>query len=828
MFKHYLTTALRHFRQHKLTTSINVICLTIGLVCFLAIYATIAYISHGDRQYPNSDRIYMINQKTGASPTAPSTAFGTAEYLRTNAPELEAIARVVASIGILPSEVPVTAAETKTVLRVNYADPEFLQVFALPFLTGDSYNALRPPRSAIVTKSVATKLYGGVQYALGQSLRLQDGNDVTVRGVIDELKQPSHMSTSTTASALVRFDVLLSMDVLEAEAANDVVKAAYIRDWTGPLFVTYAVLPKDGSFTAAMLRDRLKQLGSHYADTNTKKNKFGAILISDYVLGSLSAVIGQDTTGITAVALFYFLGAIVLFASCLNYANLATAQAAARAKEIGMRRVVGARSGQIMIQFLIEAALVTLVALSLALTLVVVGLFGARIEGINAVVGSIAASWQFWAMLFGLLCIVTICAGAYPAFVLSRVRPTQAMRSAAIKSGGRFTQRALVVFQFATTTFLVITVFAMQTQNAQFKRLELSAIDDPFIVVGNNLRSANVDYEVLRTELLRQPHIQSVTASLHSPWDVIGESYAVGTSENAPARQLNTVINAVNHDFFATLGIHILAGRVFDRAHAADISTPRFARSTSQTDNVVLSRALAKEVGWSPTEAIGKTLYQYMNDDRAPIPLRVIGVVEDRPMSILSVGAKSSMYLLVPAVASFPIIRVSKLDTAAAKKEIEQVWAKLAPNIALTTHFADELVAASLQSFDAIGNAFSGVALLAFSMSVLGLIGLSLHVIGRRKQEIGVRKTLGASVQRIVIMLLKDFSIPILIANAFAWPIAFVLLKVYVSIFSQRTTLSIAPFIAGLLITISVAWIAVAAQATRAARMNPATVLRYE
>jgi putative ABC transport system permease protein len=819
MLKHYLTAALRHFGAHKLTTAINVVCLTIGLVCFLAIYATIAYISRGDSHYPGADRIFMLNQKTDGSITAPTVAFGAAKYLRTDVPELESVARILASVGILPSEVPITSGDTKTVLRVTYADPEVLQVFVLPFLAGDSREALRPPRSAIISKATAIQLYGDVQAALGKVLRLQDGREITVRGVIDKLKQPSHMSTDADAITVVRFDVLLSMDVLEAEAINDATKAEAIRDWQAPLFATYAVLPKDGSLTVEEFRNRLSQLGPRHADTQTRKQWFTAIPVSNYLLNSIGTFTGQETTGVTATALFYFLGVIVLFASCLNYANLATAQAATRAKEIGMRRVVGARTKQVMAQFIIEAAMASLVALGLALVLVVVGMLVARIDGINTVLASVAASWQFWSMLGGLLLVVTICAGAYPAFVLSRVRPTQAMHAAANKSGGRFTQRVLVAVQFATAAFLVITVLAMQSQNAEFRRLALSEVADPFVLVANNFRAAGIDYEVLRTELSHQPHIQAVTASLLSPWVMIAGSYAVGTSPDEATRIMHTVTSPINLDFFDTLGMNVLAGRVFDRASAQG--------STAGMDSVVLSRALAREAGWTPDKAVGKTLYHHL-DGRAPVPLKVIGVVEDRPMGIITVGANSSMYLYAPSVAAFPIIRVSKLDRAAAIREIEQVWSKLAPNVALRMHFADEIVARSFQYFDTIGNVFSGVALLAFCISVLGLIGLSLHVIGRRRHEIGIRKTLGASVRSIVVLLLKDFSIPILIANVLAWPVAFLLLKVYVSIFTQRTALSIGPFIAGLAITVTVAWIAVAAQATRAARLNPARVLRYE
>jgi putative ABC transport system permease protein len=547
------------------------------------------------------------------------------------------------------------------------------------------------------------------------------------------------------------------------------------------------------------------------------------VLVSDYLLSSIGSLTKQEQTGVSATTLFYFLGGIVLIAACLNYANLATAQASTRAKDIGMRRVVGARRSQIMFQFLIEAALVSTSALILAFATVLATILAFGIDGAGSMLISVIATGKFWLMLASLLTVVSLCAGVYPAFVLSQVRPTQAMRTAATRSGGQLTQRVLVATQFAAAAFLLVTVLSMNAQNGAFKELALSETADPFVLVSNNIRAAKVDYEVLRTELLRQPHIQSVTASALSPWVMVAGSYSVGQSPQMKATRVRTVRNAIQQDFFSTFGVDILAGRVFDRKYA-DVET-----GPTSISNVVIDRALAEQNGWTtPTEAIGKTLYDFVDPTKAPIPRRVIGVVGNRAMSIITVGPRSNMYVLAPDFATQPIVRISKSDRAAALKEIEQVWNKLAPNVALKMRFADQVVATAFQYFNVVWSVFSGVASLAFSMSILGLIGLSLHVIGRRKHEIGVRKTLGASVQGIIAMLLKDFSKPVIVANIVAWPLAYPIIKGYASIFASRVGISVAPFLWGFAITVVVAWIAVAAQATRAARMNPATVLRSE
>jgi putative ABC transport system permease protein len=838
MYKHYLTTALRHFRQHKLTTAINVVCLTIGLVCFLASYAMVAYFSSGDRHYPNADRTYIIRWKLNAAPSAPMSPWLTAKYLKTDFPEIQTIARATIDSGIASlSEASVAAGDRKGFVQVAYADPEFLEIFALPFLAGDSKNALRLPRSAVISKDTAIRLFGSVPKSLGSSLRLQDGSEITVRGVVDALKQPSHISTSSDSSVgLMHFDVLVSMDVFETIPAFQ----PMLNNWKAALFLTYVLLPQDGSFTALDLRNRLQGFGAKYAESNNDKYQFGAAAVSDYWIsnvGAFSNISGNgNNTGVLGRLVFYFLGTIVLLISCLNYANLATAQGITRAKEIGMRRVVGASRGQIIVQFMIEAVLLTIAALIAALFLITVAVVSMCSPGVAAVVGSTLASFSFWLTLATVLLAVTIAAGAYPAFVLSSVRPLQAVRAGKTRSGGRFVPRLLVGMQFGSASFLLIAMIVMYAQSRQLKQAAFTNSSTALISISNNVGAAGVDFELLRSELQRLPQVQAVTASEVLPWVIFGKQESVTRSRDSSAQKVPILSNRVHHDFFSTLGIRLLAGRVFDREHASDdasLNTSiRTAQSVATATNVVIDRAFAEQQGWlQPTEALGKTFYAFDPDspNSPPLPRTVIGVVETRALTIISpLGATATMYMLKPATANSPIIRISTTNVAATLKEIETVWNRLAPSVALKMRFADELLNDNSRMMSLAGAAIGGIATLALLISILGLIGMSMHVIGRRQHEIGVRKTLGASVRSIVQLLLTDFSKPVIVANIIAWPLAFITMQLYVSLFTQRTSLSIVPFISSLVMTVLIAWLAVAAQATRAARMNPATVLRTE
>ena len=291
--------------------------------------------------------------------------------------------------------------------------------------------------------------------------------------------------------------------------------------------------------------------------------------------------------------------------------------------------------------------------------------------------------------------------------------------------------------------------------------------------------------------------------------------------------------NVVGHDFFATLDMKLAAGRVFDKEHSDDLlpgagDDP----GRSRAYNVVVDRAAADMLGWAdPQKAIGQTVYLpwLTNSARPPDRVRIIGVVENKPLGLVGPGGvRSNIYRLGLVEATFPVIRISGTDIPGALRAIDETWRKLVPNVQLKRRFGDELFEQSYRFFDAINKVFAGLAMFAFVISIMGLFGMAVHVTSSRTHEIGIRKALGASVEQVVSLLLWDFSKPVAIANLIAWPLGFLAMQVYLSLFFQRISLTPVPFLLSLVVTVLIAWVSVGVQTLRAARRKPAAVLRYE
>jgi putative ABC transport system permease protein len=824
MLKHYLTTALRHFRQHKLTTSINVLCLSIGLSCFLLAHVFATWSQSSDRHFANADRIYVITEKMsvgGVEWAVPRAGGMAARYVKTDFPQLETVARAT-----LASDSLVVVNAVRSRMQVAYADPEFLSVFALPFLAGDAKLALQNPRGVVITNDAAIRLFGSIANAIGHDLLLQGGAEpLVVTGVIGAIQQPSHMGPGSGNP--MRFDLLVAMNVLERDPST----GHMLDRWQVSPAFTYALLPKDGALSANAFINGLRSFAGRHVSKNVCECEFGAIPISELKANMLSGAIGTAKTGMSITTLLYMICGVVLLIACINYSNLAAALLLARIKELGVRRVVGASRRQIVTQPLIEATLQSLFALLIAIALVGWALVIFAQPGTEFVMHFALSSPTFWTTLLLAWIGVVAVAGMYPSLLASRLNPAQAFRTLHSGVSAKWVMSTLVGIQFMAASILLVGILVMRAQNHRVQRDSLATANDPLVVLTGNLSDANVDPRVLRTELLRQPHIRSVSGAMFVPWGDAGcNQETVTASPDASARRWIVCGTNVAIDFFETLGITLLAGRTLDIAHDDDNATAS-GDSASTVDNIVIDRALAEQYGWQrPQDAVGKTIYtlNWFDSSKPPRQSRVVGVVENNTLAPIGYGATSYIYELSPQGSRKPIIRISKSDVPAALREINSVWSKLSPNVALEWKFADEVLNDTYALYVVISQVVTAIAGLALLIAMLGLIGMSIQIIGRRQHEIGVRKTLGASVAGIVRLLVTDFSKPVIVANALGWPLAYFAIQLYLSNFTQRTNITPLPFVLGLVITILIAWLAVGVQATRAARMNPAAVLRHE
>jgi putative ABC transport system permease protein len=818
MFQHYLMTTLRNLWRFRGSTIVNIVGLALGLTSFIAAYATIAYVRSTDRHLENSDRIFVIGERYRSAGGLDSGAMvasspPVAKYVRIDFPELEAVARVSPWL-----ELAAVNGSNKALLKSAIADHELFKVLRLPLVAGDAAMALRQPRSVVLSEDAALRLFGTTN-AVGHSVLLQSFVDATVTAVLAPIPQPSHMGAS---SSQLRFEILVSEDIRDDLERRWWGRAAIdrpeIQQWANTNGVTYVLLPANGALTAGVLNERLKTFAARHIPTErTRLERFDyrARHLSDIPLAALDNRLFQGSE-LSVVWLLYGLGGLVLLVACFNYANLTTAQAIARAKEVSMRRVLGARSSQLIVQHVLEAGCQTIIAAVLAL--VVVASLSAPLRIVTGIDLSAPMhdGFGFWIFVASVVALVSIAAGAWPAIVLSRVRPTQALRGSVLGVTSSAGPKFLVGMQLSAASLLLIATIVVYVQNQDLQRTGLAAQTDPVLVIENTLPTAGIEFETLRTELMTHPQIKAVSAVGVAPWSVNGSIDTLTRTPQGDTAHVLPITNSVRHDFIAALDMRLLAGRSFERARA------------DESGMVIVDRALAAQLGWTiPSEAVDKIVYRPITP--TPQPLRIIGVVENQPLRITSaIGATANVYTLQPTNATIPVVRISKSDVAGALASIAATWNTLVPNVPLRYRFMDELFEQAHAPFRQISRFVVTLTALAFVIATAGLIGMAVFVAGRRRHEIGIRKTLGASVAQTLTMLLKDFSKPVLIANVIAWPIAYIAAQKYLSVFIQRSPLSLLPFLLSLAITLLVAWAAVSGQAWRAARLNPATVLRHE
>jgi putative ABC transport system permease protein len=823
MFKHYLTTALRHFRQHKTTTTINVVCLAFGLTCFICAWGIYAYLTQSDRDHANAERLHVFTERVFVPgtelsyPATPSVAWSVADLFAAEHPDLK-IARAS-----MDEEIAVTTEGRKTFMQTSFVDDDFLELFDFRFSRGDARNALREPRSAVISAALAARLFGATD-PMGKTLLLNGRETVHVRGVIESIPSPSHMSMDAASSSL-HFEALVSMDVHESLRAIGLPPAMVDSRYgqiTGALYYYTYVLTSSAEDAA-----RLKSLLPTFADRHLGQSKLRAEFdlrpIAEIPTLGLDLMTGASKSGIPTTKLLLALGLLVLLVSCLNYTNLEAAQADMRTKEIALRRIVGANRRQVFLQCFVEASLLTCVAITIAIAVSGI-LMAVGVARLSIALMLVFGSLSFWITLFLLAGAVSLLASAYPSLVLTRVRPAQGVRSKRSRVGSKFVASLLVGSQFVAASFLLITVLVMWEQNNALRRV--GAFADPVVMIANDMKSADIDLDLLRSELDRQPNVKSVSATMAQPFSLNGNTYgSVATSNEAGAFTRPVVQVLVDFNFESTLDMKLLAGRSFDRNRGTDGQTVDGAVS------VLIDESLATHIGAAtPAAAIDRIIYMPTSADgkTPPQPARVVGVVATKPLTLMGLGSTSTLYLLNPTVAQTPLIRLSKDNIAAGLAEIDAVWDRLAPNIALKRRFLDEQFEINYQIFQWLTNTFAGLAAFAFVIGAMGLVGMAIHVASRRMHEIGVRKTLGAKPIQIVTMMLSDFCRPIVIANLIAWPIAFLAVQAYLSVFAHRIELSILPFALSLIVVLLIACLAVLGRVIRASRLNPATVLRYE
>ncbi|HNP34228.1 MAG TPA: ABC transporter permease [Woeseiaceae bacterium] len=812
MFRNYLKIALRNIAGNPLFSSINILGLAIGLACCIIITVFVGYELSYDKQWTNADRIHRVTRDfygndLRLAPIAPPIG----PLLKQDFPEIEDVTRIM-DVG------DVTLRKDGELIQEDnfaIADPNVFDFFNLKFIIGDPGTALARPTDLVLSQRMAKRLFGN-EDPIGKSLNIMGQMDLTVTAIIEDIPDNTHM----------RFEALLSSAAIPMILGED-----EFESWGSNNYYTYIRLPV--GYNAAHLEERLPDfLIKHRGEDAAKDGALHLQPLTEIYLTSNRDAEWRVNGSYAVVYTFSAVAFVVLLIACVNFMNLTTARSTQRAKEVGIRKVVGASRRQLIMQFLGESILMSALAMLLAVAIVELTLpsFAAFLE--KPLHFSLAEP-ESLAWLLGGTLLVGLVAGSYPAFYLSHFRPAAVLKGASEAGSSALLRRLLVVFQFATSIVLLIATGVVMAQMHYAKNVDLGYDKSRNIVTGLPFFSDLWQtYEPLRTELEAHPDIESVVFSSRVPsmQNLDGSGYVAEGEQITPDSVLGIADIKVDAHWFDHYKIKFLAGRTF-RPNEVRIETPSKENPVVK-GYAVLNESAARRFNWTPEEAIGKVIRQPMSRDLDLfIDREIIGVIPDIHFSSLHDKMKATVYAEPnPNYARNLSIRIAPGDPTAAIEHIEKTWARLVPDSPIDWQFLDDQFEARYRAEAKQARMFAIFSLFAVFVATLGLFGLASFTTERRTKEIGIRKVMGASVKDIILLLTADFTRLVLIANVIAWPVAYFFMQRWLGRFAYQAPFADWAwlFVASALVALAAAWITIALQAGKAARSRPVLALRYE
>jgi putative ABC transport system permease protein len=822
MLRHDLVSALRRISHNKLHSFVGITALALGLACFLAAYMFVDYLRHFDGAFAGADRTYVVAESMrsaqfGIDQSLVYSALPVAERLRLEGPELERVARVYRM------ERAIVADGEASLGRLAFAESDFFEIFNFAGKVGDVHGALRRPATAVATRRAAERLFGTTN-VVGRAVTVKGARgeaDVTIAAVLGDIPQQSHLAPDGPFG--LGFDLVVSWDVFEA------IEQQPWMGWGNASVMTYVRLPANGEIGVAELDRRLAAIVANRADPLRE------VLTIGFTAKPVSSISGQllqqqfegpnGKWRVDVLASVLLLGGGLLLVACLNFTALATAEASGRVLEIGARKSLGASRRLIARQELTATAVRA--ALGIALALVIVQPAGLLMTGPWRL--ALTVPWGnpgFWVFLVALLGAVSVVAGIYPALLVARLRPVDALRIGRAAAGKPWFRTALVATQFAVASFLVFSVTVLLAQRDSLRDTLLGRFDDPYVIFFLGPAQGQIDADVLSTELRRNPVIKGAASMSQPPFQAAGQKRELARGQDSASEKLMVDAMLVGRDYFEIMQVPLLAGRVFSRDRADDQTPLNTAESDARAGRpvpIVLDRAAAHAFGWvDPADAIGQVVFAPGNAAQ-----EVIGVVDDVPQAIRSTNSVGRMYSYNPRTANFWVVHVAKNSVEAAVAHVESVMRSLAPlRPPPSPMFLDDLFANAYWTFALTNRVLATLAVFALSIAAVGLFGMASYMTARRTREIGLRKSQGARTQDIFRMLLWDFAKPALWANLVALPIAVMSADRYLDLFETRVALGPPPFAVALVGTVLLAWMAASGFVARAAYLRPAEALR--
>lgn len=810
MLKNYFKIAWRNILKHKGFSLINVAGLSLGIACFVLIAMFVTDELSYDKYNTKADRIYRVNSDILFAGVERSMALSSDPIsitLKNDYPEVENYFRFYSSMG---SRLVKKGNEYIQEHRVAHADSTLFDVFTLPAIVGNTKTALTEPNSVVITETVAKRYFGSPQLALGQMLETQDGENTVykVTAVIEDVPKNSHFD----------FEFFFSMHNLEYQFGN----------YLSHNFYSYVLLREgvdykafNSKFDEVLMKYIIPQLNQYIQidnleDFEAKGNKLTYSLqpVTDIHLYSSRELEIMANGNIQYVYIFSATALFILLIACINFMNLTTARASGRAKEVGIRKVLGTERKSLIGQFLIESTLIVAIALVLALAFVwgLLGWFN-TISG-KELLFSALLDYKFIIFLVLLPFVVGIFAGIYPAFFLSAFKPIAVLKGR-LTSGHKknLFRNSLVVFQFATSIILIVGTIVIYQQLNHIQNANIGFNKDQVLLIDNS-GIPTESRTALKNEIDALNEVKSssfagflpVTNSSRS--DTTFSTETVMTEDNG----FNMQYWAVDYNYISNMEIEVIDGRDFSREFGTD--------STA----IILNESAVKLSGLK--DPIGKQLYTF-GGNREVVSYTIVGVVKDFNFESLrqNVGALSMRLGNNSWVSAF---RVETSNIFSLVNTIEAKYKSFSSSIPFDYDFLDKEFENMYRQEQSIGKIAITFAILAIIIACLGLFGLATYIAEQRTKEIGIRKVLGASVPNIVTMLSTEFVKLVLVSFVIGAPLAWFLMNQWLEDFAYRISLSWWIFAVTVLISLCIALLTLSFRAIKAAIANPVKALRAE
>jgi putative ABC transport system permease protein len=800
MLRNYLKTALRNIGRNKVYSIINILGLAIGIACFLLIVFYIRHERSYDRFHERGKNIYQvvrINRQGDWQERRVNTGAPLAPLLKENLSGIEEAVRFTCFRSDL-----IGLGENRFIeRRFFFADDSVFDVFSFPLSLGDHSSALSEPFTLVLTQDTAQKYFGD-QDPMNKVLTYYFGGkafDFRVSGVLANIPQSSHLD----------FDFLASYKSLLSIVGEYFIT----KHWDSPTW-TYVLL---GEGVSPQDIDRLLP---EFTEKHVDKRSFSSathelLPLRDVYFHSPGPAIGK-MGNIQYLFIFTIIAVFILLIACINFMNLATARSGSRAKEIGMRKVVGAQRWQLVRQFLGESLVYSFLALITAVVLVEIFLpHFSRLIGEELRINYLQNFTPIVIILFTAL-LVGVIAGSYPAFFLSAFKPSSVLKGK-LSTGGAavLIRKILMVGQFVISIALIAGAIFVFQQIEYVKNRDLGFEKEHVITVPMRDRSIRSKYELLKNKWLQNANIQNVTASSMEP----GVTSQNGINMKARGvEDLDIGIIYADHDYVQTLKINMAEGRDFSRNI-----------STDEHEAILMNKTALELLGWH--QGVGEEMELFFKEGGKVVPVyqgRVIGVVEDFHFRDLTTPMQPILIKIDPRRYYYALARINGHEIQESIQHLEKSWLELGFDFPFEFTFLEDDMNEVYRNVATFGSITRYGTFWAIFIACLGLFGLASFMVEKRTKEIGIRKVLGSSVPGIMALINKDFLRLVLLSNVIAWPIAYYGISRFLRYFAYRMGIQVWVFLLAGGFALLVSFITVTFQAVKAAVLNPAKTLRYE